>query len=1243
VPADFSIGRVRHGATPKPRKRPAPAPRIGSPLGPIGRADAPITRAQAQAHEATERAQQALPKRPTPAIPRVAHPTRAQGVAANELRVRAATKGGPGYAEELVQDPRHRGYVKTLQHYARADQRRVEREVGRRAVREGEAQALGNQSGTIPAFDTTATLGQSGTIPVFDSRSPAARERELGAGILAAAPAAIKAKEGRGDTQLSVLGLNPNLSAIRRTLMDATSLGTLSAESQFTLNALRDAVNLPANIVGSAVEFGKAAATGDYRAAGEMIVQPYVDVIKHPEQSIREHPLGTFLLAAGVKGGVGRAAGRAARAGAFGKAARRGASRDLATRVLPGTNLAIPRRGSADLFTLWRQKAVDEKRATVTDDLRRQADDQEAKAADEALRPVERAAAAERAQTLRSRANRVDPARLSDRQIRRLVAEQFAGNEGARKAHLQRTVAVIDKALGKRSGPEVSLIAQGITHADAGDLARYADELDGAAVDLHGEALQANQALVRSIREAVKGGPDMQAALKAALVYRSVTKPLEDELVASKVLSRDQVDRSVLTPHAVREMGATFDPAHYEDAAGNRLSDAEVKELRDTYGDAALRGTEGEPALMQKVGDRWIDPEGQVLSRGDIIEDMRATGKMDPAYVTQAPMREGAKNWFMNFWKPPKVVERNTRTGEATLKGTFDAHPERLREGAARLSSLTSWVRGFRSMVDNFIVRDESGVPHTRDTYKDIEALRVQLQRETGRELQPVRLNPFGGKHDQLRQLLEDVTPDSGPDMTPMVNLLGEALDPDKLDKTAAGPWGLMPAVAAREASDMVKVLDPTTFGRSFQLAMGLFRKTVLVTNPRWYYGNAFEAALRSTVMRAGPRSYWTMRKIRQNILESGGQDALDMFDARVIGIGQFGLAGRAPKRTMQGFVEDPRTPASMRAVAKLIDSAHRTRGVKQVVDGAAAVAAFLLHVNQSIEHLFRSTMAGHAVREHLLDGRVVKLTKDAYQDAADGLMNTPAQVRLGRYVDDAYGRYDKLSPNGRRMVSMATPFIMWTLSSLNFLTRVLPRDHPVLTSLLVAINQSQEEWRKGMGLDMFSAGRLPGFLQGSIPTEGGGHIRASRYTPFSLAGDPLGTLSDSVLPLIRPVLEAMDGRDWKGNEVRGPNGEPLDQLEKLWLATKTFGQSTIPTLAPLTRTFGDPAGAGHGVAHEVNPFPAIPPKEGATSGPLGGLQKKYGIDTSGQQSLKDLQKKYGIEDKDTSLEDLKKKYGIGG
>ena len=60
------------------------------------------------------------------------------------------------------------------------------------------------------------------------------------------------------------------------------------------------------------------------------------------------------------------------------------------------------------------------------------------------------------------------------------------------------------------------------------------------------------------------------------------------------------------------------------------------------------------------------------------------------------------------------------------------------------------------------------------------------------------------------------------------------------------------------------------------------WRRNVLMFNPRWFVGNSVEAATRSLIADAGPRSYYTGRRI----FGAADQETADLLRGYTLGWG---------------------------------------------------------------------------------------------------------------------------------------------------------------------------------------------------------------------------------------------------------------------------------------------------------------------------------------------------------------------
>jgi hypothetical protein len=906
-------------------------------------------------------------------------------------------------------------------------------------------------------------------------------------------------------------------------------------------NAGRDLVDIPANAIPSLYKVGETALHNPKKAAG-MLAQPYIDTAKDPIKSFAEHPLGTALLFTGVKGGTGRAAGRALRT--VPGPTRRLASTARESRTVEGTALEQARTYSPDVTTKAAQVGVEKVRG-------RRADRIDAKA---------NAATGERQAELRAKAVHVRGKQMTTRQINRRVDERQDVNESLRRDDRAQAMNAAQRAVPKsvrKAGPAAVLVAQRIIKPSDADLLAYRNELVAKQPSLSHAKLGASKTLVRHIDKALKRGVDWQAVSKAADDFRQAIKPGQDALGRAQILDAGQIERRTLLPYAVRNMGAKSD------------------------------------------GERIVAHDGSPLSTDAIRAHMQANGVSEPAFITQAPNQRGARNFFRSSNEPANAGTAKY-TGKATEQGTLDAHPDTLVEGAANTQALVSQQEHFGKFLAEFGHRGKDGPLKTYDTFRQAQQAANNMlhsadgsPRAGATRFRPVRINPFAGRREQLEQLVEDATLDQKKHGS-----VHSAMDEALAGNPGEGPWALIPEVAAERQREHLKVMGGSGGGKAMQVVSSTFRRTVLSTSPRWLYGNALEGLGRAAVAHAGPRSYLTGRALMHRLGEIDPEAAREL-QARALGGGHAKMTDR--QRLHRGAEQFANT--NLAPIAKALGAFWRTPGPKQVAGVWDHWTHFVFQtVNGRLESGIQTAHLGAAVRRSpLMEGTALKLASKAVDQAARGLTKTSEQVKFAREVDAAFGRYGKLTPGERRAISTFTPFAAWAISAVKFLTVVMPRDHPVLTSLVASANQATQEWRHEHGLEMFADGAVPGFLQGSIPTKDGGKIRASRYSPTAIAGNPTDSLAGLLLPQVSGVQDALEGRDWKGRKLKGRNGGEPDDLDKLLAAGGAFLTSTVPLLAQGQR-IAQKGSVPAGVAAEIAPFPVVKPKKDATSasgGPL--------------------------------------------
>jgi hypothetical protein len=737
---------------------------------------------------------------------------------------------------------------------------------------------------------------------------------------------------------------------------------------------------------------------------------------------------------------------------------------------------------------------------------------------------------------LLARATRIDPYRMSDTEVRRRVDERMAVNETLRRHNRAVTVNDATRAITNTRTPTGSvpsrlrivganvrsktkptaatvLHAQAITKATVTDLRAYRDELAAQHDNLPPSQALANRQLRTQIGKAIARKPDKVALKRAASRYTAVMRPLQAKLADRGILAPEQTVKAPLVPYAIRRMGAV----------------------------ASEHGP--------------VHANGSPVTVAEIRAHMAAHDVKEPTYVTQAPGQRGRKNFFVSSARPPGVMAP-TRTGAATKRGTFDAHPDVLIEGAAKAQGLADAADGFAATIKEFAHKPSLGNLKTR---READTLARDLYASTGEHWRPVRVNPFGAGRAQLDHLLADASAD---------HTIIDALDSAIKGQPGPGPWALIPEVAADRLTQHLHSLGSGPKAKALRVVGQGFRRTVLATSPSWMTGNVTEAALRAGVARAGPLSYATGRRVVKRLGEIDPK-AQQELTARATGGGHFSMADRTIHTDASQFAGGP----VLEPMAKVLGAFWRKPGPKHVAGAWRAWTDVVFRqLNGRVESQFQTAMLGRALRESpLMDRGIVKLGATAVDQAARGLRDTNEQARFAHEVRRMYGRYDAFAPDTRLMIQNYTPFIAWWLNSVKFVYSVLPRDHPAVTTLIASAEQATEEWRKNHGLDLFMGGKdtgqLPGFLQGSIPLAHGAHQRAPfRYTPFGAFGDPLKNIADTILPQFSGILSAFNGEDWKGKKLVKPDGSPADEFDKAKAAAAAFIDATIPIVAQVKR-----------------------------------------------------------------------------
>ncbi len=866
------------------------------------------------------------------------------------------------------------------------------------------------------------------------------------------------------------------------------------------------------------------------------------DTKKFRERLKKEGALSELADVAGVAGTGSRVAAAA------GKVTKRKVMRDRPDQVAPGTTIRNRRPARRGLLSQVARKGVDRHKLARAQSKYRKADVEDA------------TGNVDRARELRAAGARKDPRRVSEREVRRRYDEREDLAERRRRENRTKVLRDADTALsGRKHGKRTKrlvrrtrskneataglLVAQRVVKPDRKSVASYLEDVKREATgDLTKAQKSANRRLQRRLTNILDDKKlDYSKLQKIADDYAEVTAPLQKELVARGVLDPNQEQMAKLIPYAVREMGAKWNP--------------EAKRL---------------------------EKQGRSVKAREIEAHMRQNG-VDPekvAFVSQAPKVKGPGSYYKSFQRPQGVGSQR-RTGEATRKGTMDVDAEVGRANAASMQGLRDAHNEYSEFVKEFGYRAGSDKVQTFKTGKEADRAIADMASqspEQGGKLtastygwRAVPLNPPFGKKSQADTLLDqanDLTADGR--STSSVEAVESALKGE-----GSGDYALVLDDAADQMGKHMRQLNPAPAAAAMRQVGRQFSSTVLTTSTTWPAGNIIEGLTRAGVAKAGPADVLFYRQVHKRLEKLDPAMAAELEHR--MSQGHFGLADmRAIHTTTDSFKGSP----TLQGVARALGTVRRTPGAKQVADVWTAYTRTVFGLNGLLEKQIKTAMAGQAMRELLATEGQLRHWKRSVEQAAQGLKNTNDQVQVARWVRRAYGKYEAFSPSERFIVTNFTPFAMWAINATKFLSATLPKDHPVLSAVLVSNTKAWEGWRKDEALNL-----APGYMQGAIPTgDGKGLMRVARYTPFGLAGDPLGTSGGLLLPQFSGALSAMKGLDWKGEPLADKERvSDVTDGERISGAMEALAGSFMPGLAPRKKV------KDKGVKGALNPFEPSP------------------------------------------------------
>lgn len=1071
------------------------------------------------------------------------------------------------------------------------------------------ADALAGAGGTAATTtaDSTATqvakaAGRAVTAPI---RHPIVTST---APVAAQVPAALE----RGNPNQLLYGLEG--SGVLASALGGAGKKVQGAIPGVVGNAASDLINLPAQALPSIYLSGQAginALTGhseqlDKQVQGFKEQSPlYALATGHLGQAasdVYNHPIYSYLEGEGLKSGVGNLLGRAgSAAGVFQRNEPR-----------PGLGIygeRVNQRGpySNDFFRKVAQKRGDARRGPAPHI--------------NALKWVDEHTAHEPA-----------PVKASQREITNYLNE-FAdsrsyANEGYRKGRRDKRRAELEefKPENKADREVVGLQAQGIISHDPDlarvDLANYRKELvdaqhhgvealDGSHKILTKSQIKQNRSLVAKIGGAIKNATlDNKPTLEAmAKLDRELSgKIIEKGIGLPGGEQQARIARAV--PHAARFLESKYG-----------LSRSTALEL-------AQEEAEGRPigsrASKLRAQTQVLDKNGDALNIDDIEKSMRDNG-IDPdlvSYVSnKQPLEAGVTddNAGIHFQPPDErgQLRSRSRTGSAVAKGLIDPSYEAALNQVTHGGTLVDRAANYDQNLNVNGVRRPDGKQWANPNeaadalaHPEDYGMKPLPEIPGGYVFMPATpwpassgaLDATEGLGRSVAEPTDEVGRTTEADPQEIEGLHYDPVDGAEFSERAHSaivkfgtkeaeqstrPGVIVPkTVANRLAEHYAK---STTFEKSLQKLVGTFKGAVLPTSVKWLAGNAVDnwlvRSLLSGTITDIPTGVRFARHLKSVLDEKGPEAAERAIEEILPGTVYSSVARTQPFRGADQFIGTKIGP-----LASALHKFFEAPGVNSIVNAWHYYRDTVFHLDSKyIERLPQYGALGKAARREvdMTRGQFKRAIADqepALKDLAEGFRNPDTVDRFAKDVERIFGNWGRNSPEARRFYTTYSPFWQWARAATKFVYLTLPRDHPVLTSLLAASQTMTREERLKFGFDFDAKNPLPDWMQGSIPGSKGG-VFYSNLTSFQSFGNPANFFGSNLIPpIISPAALALGlGVDWQGQKLVKTNGEPMDDVEKAKVAAVSTAESFIPFMTVAKNVLGGKA------EHSINPVRSYP------------------------------------------------------
>jgi hypothetical protein len=907
----------------------------------------------------------------------------------------------------------------------------------------------------------------------------------------------------------------------------------------------KEAVELPTSVLPStflAAKAGVNAAQGDNKEWDELkkqyLATGLLPAIASGDPSLvlkrfGERPLLSALEGSGAASVLGRGAGAAARAATHDHVG--GLERPALT--VPGyPNLKVERGNySRDLFRQGIQRAQDRRSGNVIN-------------------------------TEGGRRGRAKFEHRATDSTRRFVSDRNKIQKQNRRG-VEKTIKEIAPQVGR--GPlkkldtataniVVHAIERIVQHPEtfAEDLPKYRQQIDEVAhqtgpdgkLMLDKGQLKANREMVTQLDQGIARANPAHV-VKAADAFIAAHQPIVDELTKRGLLAPDQALHAAARPFAVVHMGAEYGvPNEKASIISERVSherqlaaaaelarhenpESELaKSLTHEHGKAvaAIRRAEENHSQL-------LDPHGDPLSLAQIKAEMERRGIQPAGFISHRPGSAG--DYYTKPFPSRAHLPRGVRTGLSTAEGTHASGWDAVAQQMMRSQSLLDASDTYDKMISHYGVQ----VPGVHDGADAARVIRDPARHKLpeGITWEAVRRYPWASTKGEIQGALEN----QHPSVISEDLLSGAFKDPMAGD----GPITFIPKPVMDEARKQYAGTGKVQ--KTVQAVTTGYKRAVLPFSPTYQFQVPLDNWLKAGLAGINPVHMYLGRHIAKNLSEDDRASLLSGERTSEID------ANSAHRTTAAVFDGEKAWEAGARSVA-----AFRAKpGVKQFVDGYRHTSNALLKFNAVVSErlpeygsLGKAALQDFRATQHSWGKAIVHMNALA-EDYAKGLHDPAKLIRAQKSIEDVLMNWTNMSAGYRKVTLNIVPFANWIKNATKFVYSTMPAHRPIQTALLTAVGRMTQPEREKLGLSLLGNEPLPPWLQGNIPFNGGITQKINRYTSFGFFGSPAENIAGMIAPVEKGPVEALEGRDWKGNELGGT------ELSHIGIALKEFLTSFTP------------------------------------------------------------------------------------